>query len=58
MVDAQGPGGALVEGDLSGRKAHDPQGEPLTFLLHGADYWRAHAYEEGRATIVKDDTHA
>ncbi len=26
MVDAQGAGGALVEGDLSGRKAHDPQG--------------------------------
>ncbi|MDX9745957.1 MAG: hypothetical protein WCX84_09145 [Syntrophales bacterium] len=22
--------------------------EPLTLLLHWADYWRAHIYEEGR----------
>jgi len=32
--------------------------EPLTLLLHGADYWTAHIYEEGRAAIVKDDAHA
>jgi hypothetical protein len=32
--------------------------EPLTLLLHGADYWTAHIYEEARTAIVKDDTHA
>jgi hypothetical protein len=32
--------------------------EPLTLLLHWADYGTAHIYEEGSAAIVKDDAHA
>jgi len=32
--------------------------EPLTILLHWADYWTAHIYEEGKVNSVEGDAHA